>query len=156
MVRGSSQVSCAKASPGTCEKLARDWRAPASSRTTFMPRRVSSWASVPPPAPEPMMTTAPESSCAMRATASPHYLLYDARSSGAWNRATILERHLGQPVQIVEPAQQVATFGEGLALVAEVGIGNRRRIERAESLDSHGLEERRGFDGFQGLYARSL
>jgi len=45
-----------------CENVAADWRPPASNSTTGMPRRVSSCASVPPPAPEPTMTTTPASS----------------------------------------------------------------------------------------------
>ena len=41
---------------------------------------------------------------------------------GAEDRPAVHQRHLGQPAQVVETAQQVAAFGEGLALVAEVGV----------------------------------
>jgi hypothetical protein len=61
VVRGSSQLSCANAAPGSWENSAIDPRRPASNSTTRMPRRVSSCARVPPPAPEPMMTTTPSS-----------------------------------------------------------------------------------------------
>src|SRR6188474_1834378 len=104
LVRGSSQVSCAKASFGTCEKLAVDSRLPASSSTTLIPRRVSSCASVPPPAPEPMITMAPSSFRSTLATRA---------SRLAGHRAAVGLRHFGQPAQVVEAAEEVAAFRIG-------------------------------------------
>src|SRR6185295_20412405 len=140
--------SCPKASPGTCVNEASDWRLPASNNTTLMPRRVSSCASVPPPAPEPMMTTTPSSvrsNFAMRGL------------SGLFrHRPRVLERHFGQPAQIVEPAEQVAALRERLAFVAEVAVGHLRGIEHAERLHAHRREERRLLDFLQRSDTRVL
>ena len=57
VVRGSSQASWLNDFHSSLTKLALDCIAPASSTTTLMPFCASSLASVPPPAPEPMMTT---------------------------------------------------------------------------------------------------
>src|SRR5271167_2633800 len=100
--RGSSQVSCANASPGFCEKVASDWRLPASNITTLRPRRVSSLAMVPPPAPEPTMTTTSGSLSSKRGM----------QALPERHRAAVRQRHVGKPFQIVEAAQQVAALGE--------------------------------------------
>src|SRR6185295_16603437 len=130
--------SCPKASPGTCVNEASDCRLPASNSTTLMPRRVSSCASVPPPAPEPMMTTTPSSfssNFAMRV--SPSALLDHGAAVG--------QRHIGQPTQVVEPAEQVAALRERLALIAEVFVRVLRCVE-AEHFRAQRLEERRLLD----------
>src|SRR5690606_13765082 len=57
VVRLSSQASCAKLSHSSLMKSSNSWRFPASRITTSMPFWASSLPSVPPPAPEPMMTT---------------------------------------------------------------------------------------------------
>src|SRR5262245_14143158 len=100
-----------------------------------MPRRVSSWASVPPPAPEPMMTTTPwsfSSNFAMRV--SPSTLLDHGPA--------VCQRYIGQPAQVVEPAEQVAALRERLAFVTEVFVGVVRRVE-TEYFHAHRREERR-------------
>jgi len=57
VVRLSSQASCPNDFHSSLMKVAGDSRLPASSSTTLTPFRHNSFASVPPPAPEPMMTT---------------------------------------------------------------------------------------------------
>ena len=57
MVRMSFQASWPKLSHSSLTKSSISWRGPASRMTTLMPLWASSLASVPPPAPEPMMTT---------------------------------------------------------------------------------------------------
>jgi hypothetical protein len=64
VVRLSSQASCAKEGHSSSMKSSGPWCAPASSSTTGTPAWHSSLASVPPPAPEPMMTTTSASSWA--------------------------------------------------------------------------------------------
>src|SRR5689334_24362325 len=100
-----------------------------------MPRRVSSWASVPPPAPEPMMTTTPSSF-------SSNFAMRVLPSTLLEYGTAVFQRHIGQPAQVVEPAEQVAALGEGLAFVAEVLVGVVGGVE-AEHLHPHRLEERR-------------
>ena len=53
----SVQASWVKLSHSSLTKSSISWRAPASSMTTLMPFCASSLPSVPPPAPEPTMTT---------------------------------------------------------------------------------------------------
>src|SRR5438132_6975958 len=108
-----------------------DCRAPASRSTTRMPRRVSSCARVPPPAPEPMMTTALESSWAIWVMALREY------------RAAVFQRHVRQPGQIVESAHQVSALGKGLAFIAEVAVGDRCRVASPERRALRELEKRR-------------
>jgi len=60
-MRLSSQASCAKESHSSLMKSSYSMRLPASSMTTSMPFWASSLPRVPPPAPEPMMTTTPSS-----------------------------------------------------------------------------------------------
>src|SRR5579871_1064937 len=67
-VRLSSHASCLKANHSSLRKVWGDWRSPASSRTTLKPLWQSSLASVPPPAPEPMMTTTESSLVSYRVT----------------------------------------------------------------------------------------
>jgi len=57
VVRVSVQASWPNDFHSSLTKVADDWRLPASSRTTFTPFWHSSFASVPPPAPEPTITT---------------------------------------------------------------------------------------------------
>jgi len=56
--RLSSQVSCPNAAPSSWMNSFGSIRLPASRTTTWIPREASSCATVPPPAPEPMMTIA--------------------------------------------------------------------------------------------------
>ena len=71
-------------------KVAEDWRLPASRSTTAMPFWQSSLARVPPPAPEPMITTGDASSCAYWAIVRPSRYnggLADAGGSGSQSRS---------------------------------------------------------------------
>src|SRR6185437_10652087 len=61
VVRGSSQVKSANMASSSFLKSAISRRLPASSTTDEMPFCASSFASVPPPAPEPIITTTDES-----------------------------------------------------------------------------------------------
>jgi len=61
VVRMSLQASCMKLSHSSLMKSGISKRPPASRITTFTPFCASSLPSVPPPAPEPMITTTPSS-----------------------------------------------------------------------------------------------
>src|SRR5579885_151723 len=66
VVRLSSHASWLNANHSSLRNVAGDWRCPASSRTTFRPLRQSSLASVPPPAPEPTISTTESSLASYR------------------------------------------------------------------------------------------
>src|SRR5882672_3790963 len=63
VVRLSSHASWPNDAHSSLMKVAGDSRLPASNSTTLMPFWHNSFASVPPPAPEPMTTTTPSSPC---------------------------------------------------------------------------------------------
>src|SRR5689334_22173463 len=113
-----------------------------------MPRRVSSCASVPPPAPEPMMTTTPSSFGSNFAMA--------VLSALRRYRTAVRQRHLGEPAQVVEPAEQIPAFREGFALVAKIAVRHLGGVEHAQRLHPHRLEERRLLDLLQRFDALVL
>jgi hypothetical protein len=57
VLRLSSHASCERDFHSSLMKVAQDCKAPAFRTKPLMPFRANSLASVPPPAPEPMMTT---------------------------------------------------------------------------------------------------
>ncbi len=59
--RRSVHVILASIAPGSLTMSGKPRRDPASRQTTSTPRRASSWATVAPPAPEPMTTATPSS-----------------------------------------------------------------------------------------------
>src|SRR5258708_29262693 len=103
---------------------------------------------VPPPAPEPTMTTTFASLSSKR-----------GMSPGALrerHRAAIDQRHVGKPLQIIEAAQQVATLGERFALITKMRPGDRVVIEHHQSLYSRRLEEGAGFDRLEAQHPSFL
>src|SRR6185312_4660502 len=79
-----------------------------------------------------------------------------ALSASPWHRAAILQRHLREPAQVVEPAREIAALGEGLALVAKQLGRHRRGIQHLQRLGAYCLEERRVLHALQRSNASSL
>src|SRR5690606_9490525 len=101
----------------------------------------SALASVPPPAPEPMITTTPSSSWAKVAMG------YSSSCSCCYPVCT----GCSEPVQIVEAAVYVAAVFPGRTLIAEQRKQRLVVVQAEHQAAAHGLEERRVFDlGQQG------
>src|SRR5271170_1107746 len=92
-VRGSNQVNAPNIPISSFWKSVISMRFPASRTTTEIPFFVSSFASVPPPAPEPMITTTEES--------------FRSNFAGIFPHSWILFR---QPIYIAETAMQIAAL----------------------------------------------
>src|SRR3954466_6450661 len=96
VVRMSDQASCEKLSHSSLTKSCSSMRAPASRITTLTPFCAISLPSVPPPAPEPMITTTPLSFRSNLAILNSSLLLVDRGLS------------LREPVDVGETARDVA------------------------------------------------
>src|SRR5687768_8539450 len=110
-----------------------------------MPCRQSSLASVPPPAPEPTMTTTSASSwskCLPLWAARPSSCAPDTLPLLSGISALLVDARVRQPVEVVEAAVQIAALRERRPLVAEQRPDLGVVVERDDRLRAHGLEER--------------
>ena len=106
MVRMSFQASWPKLSHSSLTKSSISWRGPASRMTTLMPLWASSFASVPPPAPEPMMTTTVSS---VKSNFAAMDFLQVSCGRGEWLK----------PRNVIEAAADVTALRSGFALITE-------------------------------------
>src|SRR6202171_1591056 len=137
VVRLSSQASWPKEAHSSLMNVAGDSRLPASSSTTFTPCLHNPFASVPPPAPEPITTMTESSPCeyvVMMFSARVGSSSKSGRAGlGGWRR---------QPLEIVESSQQVTSaLLECVALVSEMCEGEFVVVERYDRLAANFLEE---------------
>src|SRR5207248_2273960 len=131
VVRGSFQASWVKLAHSSLMKSVYSWRSPASSTTTLMPFCASSLPSVPPPAPEPMITTTLSSfwlNVAAMAISSPDLFVQAARDARS------------DPIDVVKTALDVAALRVGFALVAEDRPHLRIVVEGDDEAGPDGLE----------------
>src|SRR5882672_671224 len=130
----SDQASCAKLSHSSLTKSWFSTRGPASRITTLMPFCASSLPSVPPPAPEPTITTTPPS---LRSNFAMLVLL------------TVRCLDLREPVDVGEAAFDVAAVLGGRALVAELRPQLFLVVERDDEIAADLLEELALLDALQ-------
>src|SRR5215831_15690670 len=122
----SFQASCPKLSHSSLMKSWFSMRGPASRITTLTPFCASSLPSVPPPAPEPTITTRPLS----------------FRSNFAMSISSLtVPLDLGEPVDVRETAIDVAAMLGGRALVAEFRPQLLLVVERDDQIAAYLLEE---------------
>src|SRR5215813_1035893 len=139
VVRMSDQASWVKLSHSSLTKSWISTRAPASRITTLMPFCASSLPSVPPPAPEPMITTTPES----------------LRSNFAMLVSSCRACSLGfrEPVDVRKAALDVAALVRGRALVAEFRPDLFLVVERHDEIAADLAEEVGSLDALQQRHA---
>src|SRR4051794_25083766 len=126
----SDQASWVKLSHSSLTKSCSSMRDPASRITTLTPFCASSLPSVPPPAPEPTITTTPSSFRSNFAIVSSQ-LMFCAK----------LSSNFRQPVDVVESALDVpAMLGRG-ALIAELRPQLFLVVERDHEIGANRLEE---------------
>src|SRR5712672_1814077 len=144
VVRMSDHASWVKLSHSSLTKSWFSMRAPASRMTTLTPFCASSLPSVPPPAPEPTITTTPLS---FRSNFAILGLLLTVCCPGL---------DLREPVDIGESACDVPAMFGGGALVAELGPELLLVVERDDEVAAYLLEEGGLLDALQQRHAIGL
>src|SRR5215469_6629671 len=135
VVRASFQASWVKLSHSSLMKSWFSMRGPASRITTLTPFCASSLPSVPPPAPEPTITTTPLS---FRS----NFAMCDSSLSG-----------LREPVDIGEAAFDVSAMLRRGALVTEFRPELFLVVERGDEIATDGLKELGLLDALQQFHA---
>src|SRR5689334_211746 len=119
-------------------------RGPASRITTLTPFCASSLPSVPPPAPEPTITTTPLS---FRSNLA----ICDSSQTVCYPRPVAQSSGLREPVDVGEAALDVAAMLGGGSLVAELRPELFLVVERDDEVTADGREELGLFNALQQL-----